>query len=63
MKENIPFRHMPWTVQYKLASKLDPDIVGNNWRMLAEKIGYSSPDILVSDNIFKAAKPEFSTGL
>ena len=49
MKEKIPFRHVPWTVCYKLANKLDPDIVGNNWRMLAEKIGYSSPDILVSD--------------
>ena len=50
MKEKIPFRHVQWTVLIKLANKLDPDssIVGNNWRMLAEKLGYSIQDILVS---------------
>ena len=53
MKEKIPFKHAPWTLYIKLANKLDPDtgIDGNNWRMLAEKLGYATQEILVS-NLF-----------
>lgn len=48
MKEKIPFKHAPWTLYIKLANKLDPDtgIDGNNWRMLAEKLGYATQEIL-----------------
>lgn len=49
MKE-IPFRFVGYEVWAKLANKLDPDsgLIGNNWRMLAEKLGYSTEVILVS---------------
>lgn len=48
MEKKIPFKHVQWTLLMKLANKLDPDssIVGNNWRMLAEKLGYSTQEIL-----------------
>lgn len=49
MKE-IPFRFVGYKVWTELANKLDPDtgLIGNNWRMLAEKLGYSTEVILVS---------------
>lgn len=49
MKE-IPFRFVGYEVWTQLANKLDPDtgLIGNNWRMLAEKLGYSTEVILVS---------------
>ena len=50
MMDNIPFQHVSVSMYYKLANKLDPDssVVGNNWRLLAEKLGYSTQDIFVS---------------
>lgn len=50
LMDDIPFEHVSFSMYYKLANKLDPDstVVGNNWRLLAEKLGYSTQDILVS---------------
>lgn len=49
---DIPFKHVTWGMYFKLANKLDPDstVIGNNWRMLAEKLGYSTLDILVFES-------------
>jgi len=46
----IPFKHIKYEIYVKLANKLDPDnlVMGNNWRMLADKLGYSIEDIFVS---------------
>ncbi|XP_048780296.2 uncharacterized protein LOC125683307 isoform X2 [Ostrea edulis] len=46
--EEIPFRFVGYEVWTQLANKLDPDtgLNGNNWRMLAEKLGYSTEVIL-----------------
>lgn len=50
MLDNIPFQHVNYDVFLKLANKLDPDNIvnGNNWRMLADKLGYTIQDIFVS---------------
>lgn len=48
---DIPFKHVTWAMYVSLANKLDPDSVfGNNWRMLAEKLGYSMQNILVFES-------------
>ena len=51
---DIPFRFVGYEVWTQLANKLDPDtgLIGNNWRMLAEKLGYSTEVILVSGSGF-----------
>lgn len=49
LKEKIPFKHLRYDVYLKLANKLDPDkVMGNNWKLLADKLGYSIEDIFVS---------------
>ncbi|XP_045176963.1 uncharacterized protein LOC123537344 [Mercenaria mercenaria] len=52
LMENIPFQHVSMSMYYKLANKLDPDssVVGNNWRLLAEKLGYSTENIFVFES-------------
>lgn len=52
LTEEIPFQHVSMSMYYKLANKLDPDstVVGNNWRLLAEKLGYSTQDIFVFES-------------
>jgi len=47
--EDIPFKCVGLETWHNLANKLDPDcsFKGNNWKMLAEKLGYSLEQILV----------------
>ncbi|KAH3888756.1 hypothetical protein DPMN_012796 [Dreissena polymorpha] len=46
---NIPFRHVRYSVFRKLADKLDTEssVNGNNWRMLADRLGYTTEQICV----------------
>ncbi|KAL5006974.1 hypothetical protein ScPMuIL_015780 [Solemya velum] len=48
MMDEIPFRHVSMETWTKLANKLDPEatVSKNNWRMLAEKLGYSTEQIM-----------------
>ena len=50
MGEEVPFIHVSYTTWQDLANKLDHEsgLHGNNWRMLAEKLGYTTEQILVS---------------
>ncbi|XP_041367667.1 uncharacterized protein LOC121382208 [Gigantopelta aegis] len=47
----IPFKFLNHSTQYQLANKLDPKapLTGNDWRMLAEKLGYKTEQIYVLD--------------
>jgi len=53
LKHDIPFRLVKWCTYEKLADKLDPpdSINGNNWRMLADRLGYNAEQIVVSVNL------------
>ena len=46
---NIPFSVVGQGAWNELANKLDPEtsIIGNNWRILAEKLGFTTEHILV----------------
>ncbi|XP_060072373.1 uncharacterized protein LOC132552240 [Ylistrum balloti] len=47
MMEGIPFKYVSQDTWIQLANKLDFDtMMGNNWKMLAEKLGYEVEDIL-----------------
>lgn len=47
MMADIPFKYVSRDTWYQLANKLDPDTMkGNNWTMLAEKLGYTTEDIM-----------------
>ncbi|CAG2253521.1 unnamed protein product [Mytilus edulis] len=47
----IPFSIVGQTAMNSLANKLDPEmsVIGNNWRVLAEKLGFSTEHILNLD--------------
>ncbi|XP_052067476.1 uncharacterized protein LOC127706822 [Mytilus californianus] len=47
----IPFSVVGQTAMNSLANKLDPEmsVIGNNWRVLAEKLGFSTEHILNLD--------------
>jgi hypothetical protein len=47
--DNIPFSVVGQGAWNELANKLDPEtsIIGNNWRILAEKLGFTTEHILV----------------
>ncbi|XP_069132241.1 LOW QUALITY PROTEIN: uncharacterized protein [Argopecten irradians] len=47
MLEGIPFKYVSQDTWIQLANKLDFEtMMGNNWKMLAEKLGYEVEDIL-----------------
>ncbi|KAJ8298654.1 hypothetical protein KUTeg_022714 [Tegillarca granosa] len=48
MMDDIPFSCVSVMTWQSLANKLDPDcpLMGNNWKMLAEKLGYNTEQIL-----------------
>lgn len=49
MMDNIPFKHINYDVLLKMARYLDPEnMMGNNWKLLADKLGYSTQHIFVS---------------
>lgn len=47
----IPWNVVAISVWHKLADKLDPEtsIIGNNWKLLAEKLGFTTENILNID--------------
>ena len=49
--EAIPFKFLSHSTRYQLANKLDPRaLMGDNWRLLAEKLGYTNEQMDVSIN-------------
>lgn len=46
--EMIPWRYVPYRVRWELIKRLNPNLLGNDWRMLAGKLGYTLGEIHVS---------------
>lgn len=46
----IPWAFVPYSVRRELITKLNPDVTmsGNDWRMLASELGYTTGEISVS---------------
>lgn len=46
--EGLMVKHLNYGVRKALCNGLDPEMVyGHNWRMLAEKLGYTYEEIMV----------------
>ena len=61
---NIPFSVVGQGAWNELANKLDPEtsIIGNNWRILAEKLGFTTEHILVIISLQRGSSWSWSYG-